>query len=753
VLDDLHWADIPTLLALRHQVRHVADARVMLLCTMRDDEPRPDPRRERLLAEMRREPIVETLALSGLSREETAELVAARAREAAGPEIVSRLWQRTEGNPFYIEETLRSAGDLARLQEDLAESSAVAPTVPTGIEALILRRLQALQPATREVLDAAAIIGREFALGPLAAVLERPVPQITDALEEAIRDGLVVELPGHVDRFAFGHALVRVTLYRRQPASERMRLHARCGEALEARYASSPPHAAELARHFFEARHATGPEKALRYSLAAADWASTALAYEEAVAHKMQAQQVLAEQNRQEERCELLLSCGRTLWRAGESEEARATFEIAAQLARELDDPERFAQAALGFGRRHYDPGHVDPKHIALLEEALERLGERDSGWRARILAGLADALHFREPPERIQALSRQAVDMARRIEDTDALVVALAGLHNALLHIEFLEERLAVGAEMLELATSAGREEQAANALHWRLYDLFELGDMETARREHAVLVELAERLRQPLYQHFAAAWKAKWAETAGRFAEAEELARRSLHFAERAHMAYALSNYAGQLFGLRRDQGELGKLPAEAREYIGEHPGLPVWRAGMVGAQLDAGQYERARAEFEALAEDDFAGIPPDLFWLGSVCLLAEACGRLGDRRRAEVLYRLLEPYADRNAQVGLAVSIGIVHRFLGRLAAVLERWEVAERHFEVALVRSEEMEAVTSLANARVEYGEMLLARGAAGDRERAAEHLAAARATAQELGMPPVARRAAVLEGSL
>jgi tetratricopeptide (TPR) repeat protein len=173
-------------------------------------------------------------------------------------------------------------------------------------------------------------------------------------------------------------------------------------------------------------------------------------------------------------------------------------------------------------------------------------------------------------------------------------------------------------------------------------------------------------------------------------------------------------------------------------------------VWRAGMVCALLDAGQRERAHADFEELAADGFAGIPRDLFWLGAMCLLAEACGNLGDRKRAAVLYELLEPYAERNAQIGLAVSIGIVHRFLGRLASVLERWDVAERHFEAALRRSAEIGAITSLAHIRVEYAQMLLARRGPGDHESALEHLAEARRIAEQLGMPPVAKRAAALE---
>jgi tetratricopeptide (TPR) repeat protein len=344
---------------------------------------------------------------------------------------------------------------------------------------------------------------------------------------------------------------------------------------------------------------------------------------------------------------------------------------------------------------------------------------------------------------------------MARRVvdEDPDALIVALAARHASILHIDFLEERLRVNEEMLTLVSHARAPEHMAHALHWRLYDLFEFGDMETAKREHATLRELAERLRQPLYRHFAAAWAAKWAETAGRFEEAEQLARASLEFGQRAHMPYAESNYAGQLFGLLRDQGRLDELPDQAGRYVGDRPKLPVWRAGLVGARLDAGQHDRARTDFEDLARDDFAHIPRDLFWLGAMCLLAEACGKLGDRPRAATLYDQLHGYADRNAQIGLALSVGIVHRFLGRLAATLERFEQAERHFDAALERSVRMHAVTSLAHIRCEYAEMLIARGAAGDRERAREHVGAARRTAERLGVQLVARRTATLEQQL
>jgi hypothetical protein len=749
IFDDLHWADVPTLRMIRHLVRHVGMARVLLVCTLRDDEPSRDARRERAIEDMRREPAVLTLDLDGLSDEDTAALVAARGHGAGATSVIGRLRDRTEGNPFYIEETLHGLRTPADLRDALSDAA----HIPRGIQALILRRLSGLSPDAHEVLGAASVIGREFGLGMLSGVLGRD--RVADALDEPVRDGIVVWVPGHLDRFAFRHALVRETLYDELAPSVRAALHARCGEVLEARFGTSEGHAAELAHHFWMARPLGYREQALRYSLAAARYASDRYAYEEAVEHKDAALAILreAEPPREPERCDLLMSRGRSQWRAGESRDAQASFREAAALARSLGDAERFAAAALGFGRRYYDPGKTQDEWVTLLEEAHDRIGSGDSGTRARVLAGLSQALQFRGPPAHVQALGREAVAIARRLRDDEALIVALTSLHNALLHAEFLLERLPISAELLRLVERGAPGEYGATALNWRVYDLFEQGDMDAARRAHARLSELADRLRQPLYLHFAAAWDAKWAEIAGRFEEAEALARRSLSFARRANMPYAASNYYGQLFGLRRDQGLLDTLPREVAEQLGDQQQLGVWRAGIVLARLDGDQREHAERDFDALARDNFDAIPPDLFWLGAMCLLAEACARLGDAARAPVLYARLAPHAERNAQIGLAVSVGTVHRFLGLLSAVTERWPDAEVHFEAALERSSAMGATASLAHIRCDYAEMLLARGEAGDDMRAAAHLESARAVAGELRIKPVTDRAAALQRRL
>jgi tetratricopeptide (TPR) repeat protein len=131
-----------------------------------------------------------------------------------------------------------------------------------------------------------------------------------------------------------------------------------------------------------------------------------------------------------------------------------------------------------------------------------------------------------------------------------------------------------------------------------------------------------------------------------------------------------------------------------------------------------------------------------------MGTMSYMVDICSFLGDRARAEKLYEILLPFAALNVIVSNAAACyGALSRYLGALAATLERWDDAARHFEDALAMNARMDARPWLAHTQEQYAAMLLARRQSGDRDRAAQLLDAALATARELGMCALEERIA------
>jgi hypothetical protein len=195
-----------------------------------------------------------------------------------------------------------------------------------------------------------------------------------------------------------------------------------------------------------------------------------------------------------------------------------------------------------------------------------------------------------------------------------------------------------------------------------------------------------------------------------------------------------------------VRREQGRLAEL-AEPLGRLARIDG-PVgvsWRATLPFILVEAGEPERARAAYEAVAAGDFAGVPGSLFRLTGLVCLAEACAALGDAAGAEALRARLEPHADRLVQTAFSGCWGSVRRFLGVLAVTAGRPAEARAQFEAALERHLELGAPALVARTRCDLGELLLGLG---ERERGLELLAAAGAAAAELGMTGLAARADV-----
>jgi tetratricopeptide (TPR) repeat protein len=382
---------------------------------------------------------------------------------------------------------------------------------------------------------------------------------------------------------------------------------------------------------------------------------------------------------------------------------------------------------------------------IPLIEEALSSLGAEDGVLRARLLGALAREYMNTGSHERGVAVGQQAIGMARRVNDPEALAdVLLVSLLDR--RPEKLEERIAAATEMLRLAQESGHRERTINAYAVRFADLLELGDIPSADADLEAHSRIGDKWGRPLDLHWATMYRKARALLDGRFAEAERLAQEALSMGQQMQGVDAEGIFGIHMFTSRREQGRLRELTAAIKSFVARQPAASTWRPGLALIYSDLRLEPEARAEFELLAAHDFADLPQDARWIASITYLSEVCAFLGDSARAATLYQLLLPYAGHNIVLGHAVACyGATTRYLGLLASTMSRWEMAERHFAEALAMNARMGAKPWLARTQHEYAEMLLARGQPGDQTKALGLLDKALAIAREVGMQSLVER--------
>jgi len=626
-------------------------------------------------------------------------------------------------------------------------------TIPQSVREVVGRRLDHLSEACNRVLTIASVIGREFELRVLERVVgahgDAPLSgdRLLEALEEAVAARVITEVPRAADRYSFSHALIRETLYEELSTTRRVRLHRQIGEAIEE--IDPEGRLSQLAYHFCEAAPGGDIDKAVDYAKRAGERAMSLFAYEEAAAHCQRALQALEMRTPADDplRCDLLLALGRAQFWGGESEASRQTYRQAYELARALGDAGRLGEAAYGFSLGI--PVAVDPLRIELLEGGLAALEDVDSGLRSRLLARLADLLTFSPDQERRATAAYQALQIARRAGDVDALVPAMA--QNFALGWGFQDpaENLALAEEIIGLAEKAGSVQGRLLGLWFRIGCYVALGDIPSADRDIDAQGDLAAESRLPFFLYFKPLCGCMRALMDGRWVDAERLAQEALAAGQGPHGATAMALFGAQMFVVRLQQGRIAEWESAGKGLVAQFPALWVYRAALAYTYCDLGRLEEARALYQQLAADP-GSLARDPNWLAGVPALAEVCWNVNDRAGAARLYDLLLPYAGRNVVGAVAtVCFGSSSRYLGLLAATLEHWPEAERHFQDAL----EMNGRSSppwLARTQYQYADTLLRRGEPGDREKALALVTQALDTAQRLSMVTLVEQALALK---
>ena len=498
VLDDLHWADEPSLLLLRFLAQQLAGSSILVLGCYRDVElSRQHPLSE-TLAWLSREQAFQRHLLRGLSREETGRLIEEICAVRPSQPLVENVFVHTEGNPYFMTEVVR----LLSLQGELEGAETGGPRhlrIPEGVREVIGQRLNQLSKRCNLALTTASVIGREFSLELLNRLIQDlSEDQVLEAVEEAQEGRLIEELPQRAGQYKFAHMLTQETLSEELSLTRRVRLHAQIGETLEELYgAGAEVHAAELAYHFVQAETATGAEKLVKYTLLAGEQALAAYAYEEALAYFQRALAAKEGQPVDAETAAALFGLARSQAAAGRR----------LQVLQELDNLKQSFEYYAGVG-------DVD-RAVAVAEFPVPAFVRVDAGNAGLISSALAlvppDSLHagrllstyslilYKETGDYEGARNafHRALAIAQREQDPALEMRILAGAAEAAGWHLSLTEVVEYGRRAVGLSDQIDdlRSEIQARIQMGRA--LAAMGESQKARLDSSTLITTAERLR----------------------------------------------------------------------------------------------------------------------------------------------------------------------------------------------------------------------------------------------------------------
>jgi class 3 adenylate cyclase/tetratricopeptide (TPR) repeat protein len=741
VLDDLHWADKPTLLLLQYLARNLDRDRLVICGTYRDvDLDRRHPLADALTV-LRRESIFERVLLRGLDRDGVKALIEVIGEQETPDDFATTIFRETEGNPFFVAEILRHLAETGALRrvdgEWTGTPESVAEHLPEGIREVIGRRLDRLSDAANRMLSTAAAMPSGFTLDVVRAVTGDDEDAVLDQLDEALEAQIVRERSGVPGTYEFTHALIRQTLYNELNTPRRVRLHRQIAEALEAVTLGEPP-LGELAYHWFQAAPGGASAKALEYATRAAERAMVQVAYEEAARfydYALQAHE-LEDDHDSARRAALLMNLASAQRQAGDTDAANATLREVAAIARELGDGLLLGQAALARTEMSWSSYGGDPEKVAVIEEALQSLPEGEDALRAKLLSLLGNDVAFLDA-ERHERLADEAVAAARRSGDSRAIAIALSSWA---FRPRPATERAAIREEIARRAEESGDlGARLSNLMSWVTDSMM---DWDRDRFDFTVREgrRLADESRAPFWRATATSVEALAASVDGRYDDAEVLFAEQLAMARRIREPTLVGNYGVGLLVIRREQGRLHEFERATRRRVEEQPVLAAWRVGLALILVQGDRLDEAAEHFEWLAADDFGSVADDVVQYYNLVGLSDVAIALGDRPRCERLLELQRPNAGRAVTLGLGAYHGALDRTIGNLAVALGRPDEGVPHLERALELHDSFRARAWATRNRYDLAVGLVQRDEPGDRDRALGLLNDALDAATAIGMP-------------
>ena len=716
-IDDLQWADQASLSLLHYLVRLAGRERLLILgCYRETDLDRSHPLSEALDLWNRERTAIRVhlgrLGLDGTS----AMLTVLLGDECISEAFCADIHRETEGNPFFIEEVVKTLVNEEQIvcecgewkRQDEGESL----VLPQGVKAAIGRRLDHVSETTTEVLRTAAILGKTFEYSELAAVAEQGEDALLDALDEAVAAQLLET--GSGESVAFTHDKIREVLYHELNPIRRRRLHGRVAEGLETlRDGGGCVAVEDLAHHFIEGGKL---DKGFDHAMRAAGDAATLFAYSDSLRLYEQARDCAEALGRTDELPMIDTAVGDVYSLKGEPLSAAEHYELALAATRDpgeqlrlrcligeafvivgdlraltyLEDaktsldpetqPAEFARATMIEGRFHHFHGCSGgaAKLLLLAREAAERSG--DLMLLAWIHAYLAGAYQHLIDFEESNRWSWKNVELGEANDNPHIHSMGFEFLQENAFMRGYWRQSLEYAAHHRELGERAGSSDRLAWNYVPVAYANLGLGNLAVAEAACDDGLEIADRLGDERLAAFLAGWSALAIAEQGRLDEAIPLAETVIERADN--------------LGFKTGQLDSRRVRACIAQLVSDHD-VVLEKTGQI----------------EGLLEGSDEAIHP--VWAAPIRSQAlVATGRLDEAEE------LLETTLESTRRADMPHWQGMALKVRGQLAGVRDDDEAARTDLGAATEIFEKLES-------RVELGRTLVLRGEDGDLERARE----------------------------
>lgn len=761
VLEDLHWADEPTLLLVQHLAERLTDIPILIVGTYRDVELDVERPLAKTLESLVRRRLVHRIALSRLPKEGVEAMLRAMAGREPPPSLVDAVHEETEGNCFFVEEVFQHLLEEGKLFDETGEWRKEVRIgevdVPEGVRLVLGRRLGRLSEGARRALGGAAVIGRNFTFELVEALGEVPTDALLDGIEEAHRARLLSSSEDAFQaRFTFAHELIRQTLLTGLSLPRRQRLHLRVAEAIERVHARDiEAYVADLAHHLYQAGAAADPEKAARYLALAGDRAMEGAGFEDALRAFERALGLVPDTDIRA-RADLDVKLGFALRALNRNDEALGAWRRALDSYADLGDGNAAAQVCWDISTQLGWAGYP-VESVEFLQRGLMVAGDDAGPIRGRMLALAGGIFGYLGDLESGQGMLDEALAIADGTEDNG--LRAIVAVSRAVINYAHMEHATVVEGSTAdaELVRSVAAPWDAASYLVLLMWSLLSTGRIAEAQAMAAEVESLAARMG-----HFTAqllterlngvmAYRPK-----GDLDFFEKFALRDLERCKEADAAW-ISNSYGFLAVNDLWRGRKEDALENARLAVDTEPpgGFSGWSWPLLFlANIHAGRRDEALRMYEE-AKDRLPKPGGPAPW-GSWAILfgaAEGLALLGEREASAELYPLILEAKRTGSMYTRIYEIRLDQTVAGIAAHSARLWDESESHFAEAKRVADEAPIRIEQAESRFFFARMLTERDRPGDRERARQLAEEANEIYRDVGMPWHSERAETLLKSL